>query len=158
MKGINECKLVLFDISPMDSKNENRNPNVMYELGLAHSWRNKEEVIVIRDDDNDLPFDIQSLGVVRYDITDEKQAIEKIKKVIDFRLQEIEKIQKSMVRKAAESLTIEAHQVLMSSKGKIFTIPKADTIHYISSFLERDSYYFLSGYKTYLITLSLLMH
>lgn len=131
MRGIIECKLALFDISPMDSKGKNRNSNVMYELGLAHSWRNKEEVIIIRDDNGDLPFNIQSLGVMHYNSTDAKQAIKKIKGIINFRLQEIGKIQKSMVRKAAESLTIEAHQVLMSSKGKIFIIPEAEVSHYI---------------------------
>jgi len=132
MTGIVECKLVLFDISPMDNS-LNRNPNVMYELGLAQAWRNKEEVIVMRDDNNDLPFNIQSLGVVQYNKIDKEKAIGKIEQVINFRLQEIEKIQKSMVRKAAESLTMEAHSVLMSSQGKIFVIPEADVKQYMLS-------------------------
>jgi len=120
MTGIIECKLTLFEISPMKNEDNSRNSNVMYELGLAHAWRNKEEVIIIRDDCGNLPIDIQSIGVIQYNIKDKERAIDKIKNTICFRLQEIEKIQKSMIRKAAESLNIQAHNVLMASKGKIF--------------------------------------
>ncbi len=118
MTGIIECRLVLFDISPMEG--DIRNSNVMYELGLAHTWRNKEEVIIIRDDDGNLPFDIQSMGVIKYDPNNIPKAIDDIKKTILFRLQEIEKIQNSMVRKASERLNIEAYNVLTNSKGLIF--------------------------------------
>lgn len=120
MTGIIECKLVLFDISR--TCNGERNANVMYELGLAHTWRNPEEVIVVRDDQEKLPFDIQSTGVVFYSLDDKGKAIKEIKETIMFRLDQIEKIQQSAVRKAAESLSIEAHNLLMSSKGKIFFI------------------------------------
>jgi len=119
MKGIIECKLVLFDISPMGGKTATRNPNVMYELGLAHTWRNPEEVIVISDNVNDLPFDIQRLGVVKYDLKKEEQSIEKIKNTILFRLKQIDIREKSMVRKAAESLTLEAYRFLIKTKGLI---------------------------------------
>ncbi len=120
MIGIIECQLVLFDISKME--NGERNANVMYELGLAHTWRNPEEVIVIRDDHGKLPFDIQSTGVITYNLEDNDRAIQEIKNAIIFRLDQIEKIQRSLVRKAAESLSIEAHGLLMSSRGKIFFV------------------------------------
>src|SRR4030042_2179654 len=121
MTGIIEFRLTLFDISPIEEyKGEsNRNSNVMYELGLAHTWRNPEEVIVIRDDDGKLPFDIQSSGVVKYNIGDQEKAIEDIKETILFRLDQIEKIQRSMVRKAAESLSLEASNFLIATRGKI---------------------------------------
>ena len=133
MTGIIECRLVLFDISAITKIGQEyiRNPNVMYELGLANTWRNPEEVIITRDDDGRLPFDIQSNGVIKYDINDREKAIEEIKETILFRLEQIEKIQKSMVRKAAESLSIEAHNVLMSSKGKIFFIENRKSIENI---------------------------
>lgn len=122
MKGIIECKLVIFDISPIAKIGDDyvRNSNVMYELGLAHTWRNPEEVIVLRDDNGNLPFDVSQMGVVHYDLTDKETAIEKIKKTILFRLGQIDKIQRSMVRKAAESLNIQAYNLLILSKGKIF--------------------------------------
>ena len=123
MKGIVECKLVLFDISPMlDMKiqdNYIRNSNVMFELGLACTWRNAEEIIITRDDDGRLPTDIQHIGVLKYDTKNETQAIEEIHKTIVFRLNQVEKIQKSIVRKTAENLTIQAYNLLIQSKGKI---------------------------------------
>lgn len=121
MTGIIECSLVLFDISlaeEVKGKN-NRNANVMYELGLAHAWRNPEEVIVIRDDDLKLPFDIQSNGVVQYNISDKENAINIIRETILFRLDQIEKIQRSMVRKAAESLSLQASNFLIATSGNI---------------------------------------
>lgn len=122
MKGIIECKLVLFEISPVISVEGTvvRNANVMYELGLAHTWRNPEEVIIIRDDGDRLPFDIQSMGVVRYNIEDIASSVEQIKNTILFRLNQVEKIQESRVRKAAESLNIQAYNLLVVSKGRIF--------------------------------------
>lgn len=122
MKGIIECRLVLFEISPVISVEGKvvRNENAMYELGLAHTWRNPEEVIIIRDDDGGLPFNIQSMGVVKYNIEDIASSIEQIKNTILFRLNQVEKIQESAVRKAAESLNIQAYNLLVASKGKIF--------------------------------------
>ena len=119
MKGIIECKLVLFDISPSRKTTMTRNPNVMYELGLAHTWRNPEEVIVISDNVDNLPFDIQRLGVVKYSLKNKEKSIDKIKNTILFRLKQINIRQKSIVRKAAESLTLEAYKFLIKTKGLI---------------------------------------
>jgi len=122
MRGIIECRLVLFDISPVINTKDMvvRNANVMYELGLAHTWRNPEEVVIVRDDGGGLPFDIQSMGVVKYNIEDIATSIDQIKNTILFRLNQIEKIQGSTVRKAAENLNIQAYNLLVTSKGKIF--------------------------------------
>ncbi|MFC1645768.1 hypothetical protein ACFL2Y_01140 [Candidatus Omnitrophota bacterium] len=133
MKGIIECKLVLFDISPMDSNPKNRNPNVMYEIGLAHTWRNKEEVLLVADDVRDLPFDIQSMGVEQYSLQDKEQAIENIASTVVFRLQEIEKIYRSKVIKAALSLTIDAFKILVEPKGKVFVVKGDEPILYLDA-------------------------
>ena len=42
-----------------------RNPNVFYELGLAHAI--SKPVILISDNVEDIPFDIRSLRVIKYD-------------------------------------------------------------------------------------------
>lgn len=41
-----------------------KNPNVYYELGLAHAWG--KEVIMITQNSSDIPFDIQHLRHIRY--------------------------------------------------------------------------------------------
>jgi hypothetical protein len=43
------------------------NPNVMYELGIAHSFR--KHTIVIADIKNKLPFDIQSVETIQVDFS-----------------------------------------------------------------------------------------
>jgi hypothetical protein len=45
-----------------------RNPNVFYELGLAHAL-NKPVVLVSRTQD-DVPFDLQHIRVIYYDVAD----------------------------------------------------------------------------------------
>ncbi len=41
-----------------------RNPNVFYEIGIAHTLG--REVILITQSDNDIPFDLRHLRYVRY--------------------------------------------------------------------------------------------
>ncbi len=43
------------------------NPNVMYELGIAHSFR--KLAIVIADKNNKLPFDINSVETIQVDFS-----------------------------------------------------------------------------------------
>ncbi len=42
-----------------------KNPNVLYETGLAHAL--KKEVIIITQEINDIPFDLQHIRVISYD-------------------------------------------------------------------------------------------
>ena len=41
-----------------------RNPNVLYETGLAHA-RNRD-VVVLTQQDHDVPFDLQHIRYVKY--------------------------------------------------------------------------------------------
>ena len=42
----------------------NRNPNVFYETGIAHTLG--KEVILLTQSDNDFPFDLRSIRYIRY--------------------------------------------------------------------------------------------
>ncbi len=53
----NECQLVLADLT-------NKNPNVLYELGLAHAIA--KPVVLITERIEDVPFDLRSLRVIEY--------------------------------------------------------------------------------------------
>ncbi|MES9842784.1 MAG: hypothetical protein ABW134_19735 [Candidatus Thiodiazotropha endolucinida] len=55
-----ECEVVLCDVT-------GRNPNVNYELGIAHALQ--KPAIIITKDINDVPFDYRHLRVVTYDQT-----------------------------------------------------------------------------------------
>src|SRR3954453_12591061 len=45
-----------------------RNPNVMYELGLAHSA--KKPVVVVARKEDEIPFDLKHIRYITYDIGD----------------------------------------------------------------------------------------
>jgi hypothetical protein len=69
---INESTLIIADIT-------GRNPNVMYELGLAHAIA--KPVIIITNNIDDVPFDLKALRILIYNTnrptwsTDLKQSI-----------------------------------------------------------------------------------
>ena len=54
---IEQSKLVVRDLS-------GRNPNVLYETGLAHA-RNRDVVLIVQNDE-DVPFDLRHIRYVRY--------------------------------------------------------------------------------------------
>ena len=59
-QGIRVADVVLADIT-------DNNPNVFYEIGLAHALG--KEVIVITQDDGKVPFDIRNSRYIPYDVT-----------------------------------------------------------------------------------------
>ena len=59
--GINAAKVLVAEMTT-------RNPNVFYELGLAHAL-NKPVVLVSRNEE-DVPFDLQHIRVIYYDVND----------------------------------------------------------------------------------------
>lgn len=55
--GIKKAKILIAELT-------GRNPNVMYELGLAHAI--EKPVILLTQDINDVPFDLRSLRCIVY--------------------------------------------------------------------------------------------
>jgi len=60
-RGISEAKVLVAELT-------DRNPNVFYELGLAHALN--KPVVLISSNENDVPFDLQHIRVIYYDTTD----------------------------------------------------------------------------------------
>lgn len=56
-KTIEQGKLVVSDLT-------HRNPNVLYETGLAHA-RNRDVIMIVQNE-NDVPFDLRHIRYVRY--------------------------------------------------------------------------------------------
>ena len=69
LDGIARCRVFLADISAIGTVGGRpvRNANVLYEVGLAHSVRLPEEVLLFRSDDQQLLFDVANVRVNRYD-------------------------------------------------------------------------------------------
>lgn len=60
-KGINEAKVLVAELTT-------RNPNVFYELGLAHALN--KPVVLIAGKEEDVPFDLRHIRVIYYDTAD----------------------------------------------------------------------------------------
>ena len=60
-KGITEAKVLVAELTT-------RNPNVFYELGLAHALN--KPVVLIAGKEEDVPFDLRHIRVIYYDTTD----------------------------------------------------------------------------------------
>ena len=59
--GINAAKVLVAELT-------SRNPNVFYELGLAHAM--KKPVVLVSAREEDVPFDLQHIRVIYYDMSD----------------------------------------------------------------------------------------
>lgn len=66
-KTIEQSKLVISDLT-------GRNPNVLYETGLAHA-RNRDVVMIVQNEE-DVPFDLRHIRYVRY--LPNQQGLEKL--------------------------------------------------------------------------------
>lgn len=69
LNGIAHSRLVLADISvTREGKwRDQRNGNVMYEVGLAHAVRQNTEILLIRSDDDPISFDVAHINIHKYD-------------------------------------------------------------------------------------------
>jgi hypothetical protein len=59
--GINAARVLVAELT-------SKNPNVYYELGLAHAM--KKPVVLVSAREDDVPFDLQHIRVIYYDTTD----------------------------------------------------------------------------------------
>jgi hypothetical protein len=59
--GINKAKVLVAELTT-------RNPNVFYELGLAHAL--KKPVVLVSANEPDVPFDLKHIRVIYYDVSD----------------------------------------------------------------------------------------
>lgn len=59
--GINAAKVLVAELT-------SRNPNVFYELGIAHALR--KPVVLISATEDDVPFDVRHIRVIYYDVHD----------------------------------------------------------------------------------------
>jgi hypothetical protein len=59
--GLNQAKVLVAELT-------GRNPNVLYELGLAHALH--KPVVLISSNEADVPFDVRHVRVIYYELTD----------------------------------------------------------------------------------------
>lgn len=76
---MNYCSLVIAICTPKDGDKDKFNPNVFYEVGIAHTIG--KEVILVTDKSSELPFDIRHLEAVEY-IDDKPANVDKLKRTL----------------------------------------------------------------------------
>ncbi len=59
--GINNARVLVAELT-------GRNPNVLYELGIAHAL--KKPVVLVSSNEGDVPFDVRHVRVIYYEMTD----------------------------------------------------------------------------------------
>ena len=72
--GINSARVLVAELT-------SRNPNVFYELGLAHAL--KKPVVLVTSREDDVPFDLQHIRVIHYDLSDPFWGSKLIEKVAE---------------------------------------------------------------------------
>ena len=60
----------------------NCNPNVFYELGIAHSFKDAQNIIILKQKGSKVPFDITHLTYIEYDVDNPKYFVASILKNI----------------------------------------------------------------------------
>jgi hypothetical protein len=109
--GIAHSQLILADISVTDQwevdgqKRHARNGNVMYEVGLAMACRQPVEVVLVRDDNENLLFDVSPIPVLRYDARDAANSIPLIRKALADRFKERELFKDLRVEATCDALS-----------------------------------------------------
>lgn len=73
-EGINTAKVLVAELT-------SRNPNVFYELGLAHAL--KKPVVLVSSREEDVPFDLHHIRVIYYDVNDPFWGVKLIEKVAE---------------------------------------------------------------------------
>ena len=87
--GINSAKVLVAELTT-------RNANVFYELGLAHAL--KKPVVLISANETDVPFDLQHIRVIYYDVNDPFWGIKLIAKISENILSAIDSPEEAIFR------------------------------------------------------------
>lgn len=119
--GITNDRLILADVTTLGhvDKKVIRNGNVMYEIGLAHSVRLAEGVLIFRSDSDHLLFDVANVRVNSYNPDGSPDdARRKVADAILESLKELDLKRHLAVKAAAQSLDFTGWWVLSMAAAK----------------------------------------
>jgi len=92
--GINAAKVLVAELTT-------KNPNVFYELGLAHALN--KPVVLISSNEQDVPFDLQHIRVIYYDVNDPFWGQKLIEKVAENIVSALKNPEEAVFKRALES-------------------------------------------------------
>ena len=140
--GIGNCQLFFADLTTigyLEEKKPIRNGNVMYEIGIAHTIRLPEEVILFRSDNDPLLFDLANIRVNKYNPDGEpEEAKQKVSEAIISTIKEI-KLQKHLsVSKAVDSLDVISLDLILEMREQNGAIKHPEIHTVMDSLAKRD--------------------
>ncbi|MEJ1097884.1 MULTISPECIES: hypothetical protein [unclassified Pseudoxanthomonas] len=91
--GINSAKVLVAELTT-------RNPNVFYELGLAHAL--EKPVVLVSSNEADIPFDLKHIRVIYYDMTDPFWGSKLLDKVAENILSAIEHPEEAVLKRSLQ--------------------------------------------------------
>jgi len=91
--GIKAAKVLVAELT-------SRNPNVFYELGLAHALQ--KPVVLVSSNAEDVPFDLQHIRVIYYDVTDPFWGQKLIEKVAENIVSALKNPEEAIFQRALE--------------------------------------------------------
>lgn len=138
LDGIAKCCLVFADMTTIGKLGDTtiRNGNVMYEIGIAHSCRLPEEVLIFRSDEDALPFDVTNIRVNKYDPDRSPKAAKSIiEDAIKNARREIDLTRHLAVKKAMQSLDHVAWRMLdrAFTNGSVRPFPMGSVANALSN-------------------------
>lgn len=89
--GIRAAKVLVAELTT-------RNPNVFYELGLAHAL--EKPVVLVSSNEDDVPFDLLHIRVIYYDVTDPFWGQKLLDKVAENILSAIKNPEEAILKRA----------------------------------------------------------
>lgn len=121
VSGIANCRLFFADVTAFGKYDDRplRNENVLYEVGIAHSHRLAEEVILFRSDNYNLMFDLANIRVNPYDPDGKPEEAKKlIKEALNSALDEIVLQKHFSVQRVVDSLSFDCIQLILDTSIK----------------------------------------
>jgi nucleoside 2-deoxyribosyltransferase len=92
--GINAARVLVAELTT-------RNPNVFYELGLAHAL--EKPVVLVSSNQDDIPFDLKHIRVIYYDMTDPFWGSKLLDKVAENILSAIEHPEEAVLKRTLQN-------------------------------------------------------
>ena len=92
--GINAAKVLVAELTT-------KNPNVFYELGLAHALN--KPVVLVSSNEEDVPFDLRHIRVIYYDVSDPFWGQKLIEKVAENIVSALKDPEEAVFKRALES-------------------------------------------------------
>jgi hypothetical protein len=115
LDGLTHSRLVVAEISTRrQGDQKSRNGNVMWEVGVAHAFRQFDEVILLRSDQDNLLFDIGPIRVHQYPRYDLQAARTTVATLIKDRLTAIDLTKSLLVERALRALDPNSLSMLLT--------------------------------------------